>query len=75
MSNDITLVPNYLDARDPKGLRALCIQNNVSKNKAFKYEITFANGKWVAWYYEDCSDELLNQQVSDAQSKGDNVSE
>lgn len=73
MSNDITLVPNFLEARDPKGLRALCIQNNITKNKPFKYEITFANGKWFAWYFEDCADELLTQQVVDAQKDGGNA--
>jgi hypothetical protein len=40
------LVPNFLSASSPQGLRRLMFQ--------------FASGKWWAWYYEKVADTISN---------------
>ena len=60
-------IPNYLAAGSPQGLRRLMLLNNTKKGIVFVYKITFANGKWYAWYND--SYEAMTSEVSDVSEK------
>ena len=46
-------VPHYVKAKSPEALRRLMFENNAKRGAFFTYQISFGNGEWVAWYYED----------------------
>jgi hypothetical protein len=60
-------IPNYLTAGSPQGLRRLMLLNNTKKGMVFAYTISFAAGKWYAWYND--SYEALVQEVVDGSEK------
>ena len=69
--DELTLIPNYVEARDLKELRASCLKNNLIKQKAFRYQdIQFTNGKWYAFYFEDARIELEAKIINDAKKEG-----
>ena len=46
-------LPNYIEARNPKELRALCIQNNIRLKMTVQYfDFQKAGNKWYCFYYE-----------------------
>lgn len=51
-------LPNYVKAKSPEGLKTLCMQNSIGKDRYFKYQIVFDGKFWFAWYEEDASDSL-----------------
>lgn len=56
------MIPNYITASTPSGLRRLMLDNNKKKKAYFNYfSISFYNNKWVAWYYENIQDALKNE--------------
>lgn len=48
-----TVIPNFIVASSPLGLRRLMLINNGKHGMWFKYDIHFVNGKWYAWYHAD----------------------
>jgi hypothetical protein len=50
------LIPNFLKASDPNGLRFLCMKNNASTGKFHEYQIIFDGKFWYAWYYSEVFD-------------------
>lgn len=56
----INNIPTYLQARSPKRLRQLMLQNNIRSGWIFKYDIIFASGVWYAWYYSDAKTQIAN---------------
>lgn len=54
-------IPNFLVARSPQGLRRLCLLNNTKKGAVFNYQISFANGRWFAWYLD--TDKSLTDEI------------
>ncbi len=49
-----TVIPNFLVASSPLGLRRLMLFNNKKHGAWLKYDpIQFVNGKWYAWYYAE----------------------
>jgi hypothetical protein len=51
-------LPSYVKAKTPEGLKNLCMQNSIKKDRYFKYQIVFDGKFWFAWYEEDASDSL-----------------
>jgi hypothetical protein len=46
-------IPNFIKARNPKGLRAEMLKNNHRLAMTIQYfDIQFVNKVWFAWYYE-----------------------
>ena len=55
-----SIIPDFLKARSPQGLRRLMFLKNMKDGKQYKYfAIQFAEGSWVAWFYRDL-DESIN---------------
>lgn len=48
-----TVIPNYLVASTPRGLRRLMLLNNRRLGAWHDYKIQFVDGKWYAWFHED----------------------
>jgi len=48
-----TVIPNFLAASTPRGLRRLMLLNNRRLGAWHNYQIQFTNNKWYAWYHED----------------------
>lgn len=55
-----TVIPNYLAASSPRGLRRLMLSNNRRLGAWIDYRISFVNGKWFAWYYEEMARAEMN---------------
>jgi hypothetical protein len=53
-----TVIPNFLTASTPRGLRRLMLLNNKKLNAWHNYQIMFVNGKWFAWYHAEVSRDL-----------------
>lgn len=51
-------LPSYVKAKTAEGLKTLCTQNSIKKDRYFKYQIVFDGKFWFAWYEEDASDSL-----------------
>jgi hypothetical protein len=49
----ITEIPHFLTSEDEIELQRLMLSNNILWGVVFKYDITFAKGKWYAWYRHD----------------------
>ena len=46
-------IPNFIEARNPKGLRVAMIKNNLRLHMTIQYfDIQKDGKKWIAWYYE-----------------------
>lgn len=53
-----TLIPNFLRASSPQGLRRVMLSNNARLGAMVQYfsiqQVTDRNKSyWIAWYYED----------------------
>lgn len=67
MESSARVIPNFIKARSPQGLRRLMVKNNIRMGMEVRYiSINFVNGEWVAWYYEnfDFNQEVLEQTKS-----------
>ncbi len=68
-----TVIPNFISAVTPLGLRRLMLLTNRKHGAWLRYDISFVNGKWFAWYYADvvgtASDELMREASSDSPIK------
>ena len=56
------LIPSYLLASSPQGLRLAMLRNNARMGAFVRYfDIQQWNGKWIAWFYSDLdsNDEIL----------------
>jgi hypothetical protein len=51
-------LPNYVKAKTSQGLKALCAENSIKKDRYYKYQIVFDGKFWFAWYEEDATDSL-----------------
>lgn len=69
MELKLNLIPNFIKARSPQGLRGLCLKKNLESKKFNEYrdfqEITDKTGKWyICWYFEEVDEEeLLNGNI------------
>lgn len=46
-------VPHFLRAQSPEGLRrAMLRENLLSKTSNSFFDISYANGEWIAWFYK-----------------------
>ena len=59
-------IPDFIEARTPKGLRALMLETNSKNSTQYKYfDISSytKNGKarWIAWFYRDIADTLKKE--------------
>ena len=66
---DRDLIPNYLSASSPRGLRRLMLKRSSLKGRFYKFtDIQFVDGKWYAWYVDgiDLNDELMTTEDEDA---------
>jgi oligoribonuclease (3'-5' exoribonuclease) len=54
-------LPNYIRAKTPEGLKKLCMENSIKKDRYFVYKIMFDGKNWFAWYEEDVSNVLQDQ--------------
>lgn len=51
---DSRLIPQYVSARSPQGLRRVMLMNNARTGYFYNYfDIQFAEGKWYAWYFRE----------------------
>lgn len=70
MSVSGRMIPNYIKAQSPLGLRLAMIKNNSKKGKHFQYfDIQFAEGNWIAWYFEEVTFsnvESIDKELSNA---------
>jgi len=71
MSLKITLIPHYLSARSPEGLRRLMLRNNVKHKAIFDYKIMIFGNKLLAWYQLDAVDGFRDE-IEEAEAKGVN---
>jgi len=60
------VIPDFLTAGSPQGLRRLMRLNNAKRGCWHKYDIQFVQGKWFAWYYPA---------VETAQEKAEGINE
>jgi hypothetical protein len=51
-------LPSYVKAKTAEGLKRLCADNSIKKDRYFKYQILFDGKFWFAWYEEDATDSL-----------------
>lgn len=63
-----TVIPNFLTAGSPRGLRRLMLLNNKRLGAWHNYQIQFVNGKWFAWFHEEVTRSNINQLVEDPKS-------
>ena len=49
----LTEIPHFLASVDEIELQRLMLLNNTERGIVFNYQITFAKGKWYAWYSDD----------------------
>jgi len=54
-------LPNYLKAKSAEGLKRLCSDNSIKKDRYFRYQIVFDGSFWFAWYEEDATDSIQNE--------------
>jgi hypothetical protein len=63
-----THIPNYIVASSPQGLRRLMLKNNIRLGGFVSYyQITFAEGKWFAWFLEDVQDAVSKPEVKEGE--------
>ncbi len=66
----LTVIPNFLVASTPRGLRRLMLINNRRLGNWHRYDIQFVNGKWFAWYHEEVTQSNLNSLTEDPKTGG-----
>lgn len=65
MSDRVTVLPIYLQAKTKDELIAKMIKNNLGKGKHFKYFSPIKDGSnWVVWYYADVKDEMIREAIN-----------
>lgn len=66
-------VPKFIAARSPMILSRMMLLNNLKAGLEYTYHhITFAQGKWYAWYYEKESEiEIMGNASSLANKAGE----
>lgn len=58
-------VPTFVSALTPQGLvRAMLLNNLKIKGMATYHSITFANGRWYAWFLKDLTDEMKSGEIT-----------
>jgi hypothetical protein len=66
-----TVIPDYLTASSPQGLRRLMLLNNKKRGAWHNYQIHFVDGKWFAWYHVEVMstkediDKLMSNKAGD----------
>jgi len=69
MSNKVNQIPNIIEARNFKRLRALMAKNNYKLGGKVLYEIkppAYKGAKWYATFYEEIdATEILKQQLEE----------
>jgi hypothetical protein len=70
-----TVIPNFIVASSPLGLRRLMLLNNSKHGMWFKYDIQFVNGKWYAWYHADVTSDNQDPIMKEATSPTKRVGE
>lgn len=56
------LIPDFLKARSPEGLRRLMLERNLKDGKQYNYfSIQQSNGYWFAWFYVDLTDNFTGK--------------
>lgn len=64
------LIPNYLAASTPQGLRRACLINNLKFGTQFEYfDFQYVNGKWVCWFYQAISINDANKEILKPETK------
>lgn len=53
-----TVIPNFLTASTPRGLRRLMLLNNKKLGAWHNYQIMFIDGKWYAWFHAEVTRDL-----------------
>lgn len=48
-----TIIPHFLKARTPGGLRRLMLRNNIKRQMIFDYQIIHDGQQWFAWFQDD----------------------
>lgn len=55
----------YVSSASPDGLVEACFFNNMKRGKYINYHsVTFADGKWFAWYQDEINPLELKQKKS-----------
>jgi hypothetical protein len=64
---DGRLIPNYVSARSPQGLRRVMLMNNAKSGFFHQYfDIQFVGGRWYAWFYREVgSDDVQTLEGAD----------
>lgn len=64
MAGRSTVIPNYVTASTPRGLRRVMLRNNVRDGMQYAYEIIFNSkeNKWYAWFYKDIVKDITTRQ-------------
>lgn len=66
-TNHVGHIPDYIEARSVKALRALMFSTNIEAGYQFRYfdiqHYKTKNGqtRWVAWFYRDIADTLKKE--------------
>lgn len=54
------LIPQYVSARSPQGLRRAMIMLNAKSGAWHKFfDIQYVDGRWFAWFYQEVTAEDL----------------
>ena len=63
-------IPNFVVAADPMGLRRTMLLNNVRMGSEVHYfDIQFAQGQWIAWFFEDSMNLVAEEQTKTKKAK------
>jgi len=66
MSNSFK-IRNFIKAKSEKGLRRLMFDKQIELGMAaLAFDITYAKGAWVAWYYEILKNDKLEILANDS---------
>jgi len=66
MSNTFK-IRNFIKAKSEKGLRRLMFDKQIELGMAaLAFDITYAKGTWVAWYYEILKNDKLEILANDS---------
>jgi hypothetical protein len=71
------MIPNFIKARSPQGLRLLMLKTNSQNGKHYQYfDIQYvkeaAASYWIAWYFDEVTLEnvdKLDQELSNGSEK------
>jgi hypothetical protein len=60
-----TVIPNFVRAATPRGLRRLMLLTNKRLGAWHNFQIQFVNGAWYAWFHEEVTRSNVNDLVED----------